>query len=352
VTALQPAMRIGVQLAVALGLIMALAAAGTAQIADGAALPNVVVPRSVDGRVVIPKPSGLRPVPSAWVVLHRVGHDAAGAIDSTRSDQRGRFAFHFTPRAGDDASFYLSASYGGIAYFSAPLEGAHVTGDAAEITVYDTTSKAIPLRVRGRHVIVASAAASGERKVLEVFELSNDTSVTRVSSTGGDATWSTPAPAGARDFRVAPGSVGEAAITMRNGQVNVYVPFAPGLKQVAYSYSLPPAAFPWSVPMDGAPSVLEVLLEETASTARGARLAEMKSVDVEGRHFRRYLAQDVPASAVAVIAVPVAAIATGRGAIAPIVIAIAAVMLTTLAVTLARHRATPVRVLANGDRAG
>ena len=43
------------------------------------------------------------PVPAAWVVLHRVGPDRAGPLDSVRSDSRGRYAFRYTRTGSEDA---------------------------------------------------------------------------------------------------------------------------------------------------------------------------------------------------------------------------------------------------------
>ena len=50
------------------------------------------------------------------VVLHRIGRDVQGPIDSTLSDSRG--AFHFRFSADTSAIFLLSARFAGIEYFS------------------------------------------------------------------------------------------------------------------------------------------------------------------------------------------------------------------------------------------
>src|SRR4051812_11746724 len=56
------------------------------------------------------------PVAGIRVVLHRIGPQVQGPLDSTRSDRRGRFRFSFNP---DTAAFYLiSGRYAGIEYFS------------------------------------------------------------------------------------------------------------------------------------------------------------------------------------------------------------------------------------------
>jgi hypothetical protein len=49
------------------------------------------------------------PVSSAWVVLHRVGPDRAGPIDSVQSDARGRFSFNYERTGSADAVYFVSA---------------------------------------------------------------------------------------------------------------------------------------------------------------------------------------------------------------------------------------------------
>ena len=88
------------------------------------------------------------PVSNVWVVLHRVGPDSAGPLDSIRSDPRGRYSFQYVRTGSDEAIYFVSASYAGIAYFTPPLAQGKVSGDDAEIVVFDTTSgRAVHLRL-------------------------------------------------------------------------------------------------------------------------------------------------------------------------------------------------------------
>src|SRR5258708_32466583 len=59
--------------------------------------------------------------------------------------------------------------YRSVAYFSAPLRGAHIVGDEGEITVYDTTSRPVELHVRGHHVVVGAARPDGMHDTGEVW---------------------------------------------------------------------------------------------------------------------------------------------------------------------------------------
>ena len=84
--------------------------------------------------------------------------------------------------------------------------------------------------------------------------------------------------------------------------------------------------------------MFEVLLEDPGSSASGGGLAEQEAVSLEGRSFRRYLAQDVPPSATVTIDVGApTAPQRNRFVIVPVVVA-GAVMALALAFALTRRR--------------
>ena len=301
-----------------------------------AASPAAAAARRVEGHVVRPAARGPEPVPNVWVTLHRVGSDSAGPLDSLRVGRDGAFAFAYRRTGREDAVYFVSASYGGIAYFAEPL-GPDAAAAEAEITVFDTTSAPIPLTVRGWHVIVSAAAASGRRTVTEVFELSNDTIVTAVAPPDR-ATFTAALPAGAADPQVGSGDVAAEAVAFDGGRVSVTAPFPPGLKQIAYAYTLPPAAFPLRIPVLRGAEVLEVLVEEAGAVVSGAGLAATGPATVSGRSFRRFLAQQVKASAVARIEVPAAPAFGRRGYLAALGAVIGGAMVVALLRALAFRR--------------
>jgi hypothetical protein len=86
--------------------------------------------------------------------------------------------------------------------------------------------------------------------------------------------------------------------------VGVLVPISPGIRQVAFTYELPSSAFPWSVPIEKPTGVLEVLVQEPTARVEGIPFRETPPASVEGRTFRRFLAQDVNANHVVRIEVP------------------------------------------------
>lgn len=311
--------RVGAGRAVTRGIAFASAVAAFAMLATGGGAAGAQAApqrRTVEGRVTRPEPgarrdsSGMSAAAGVWVTLHRVATDAAGPLDSTRADGDGRYALSWTPRGGD-AVYFASVTYGGIAYFTPPLREARNIGDIANIAVFDTTSREFPLSVRGRHLIVGALDSTDSRTVIEVFELSNDSTRTLVSAEGDNptATWNVRVPDAARDLRANEGEVSPDAFAFSNGRVSVFAPIAPGVKQLSFSYRLPSGSFPLAFTADAGATVFEVLLEEPQGTVTAPGMTAVQAVTLEGRNFRRFLGQDIPANTRFVVDVP----SGGRG---------------------------------------
>jgi hypothetical protein len=255
---------------------------------------------------VRPGTDRLEPVTGAWVVLHRVGPDSAGPIDSLRSDARGRYSFNYTRTGSSDAIYFVSASHDGIAYFTTPLAEGKVSGNDGEITVFDTTSGHVAMSLRGHHVVISAADANARRSIVEVYDLSNDSTLTRVAKgdTPAGATWQTHVVNGIGDFKVSQGDISAAAVSYANGVVSVFAPLAPGIKQLSFSYSLPAKSFPLKLPVETETGIYEILIEEKAGSVIAPHIKEMEPVTVDERNFRRFLGSDLPQNSVAVIDLP------------------------------------------------
>ena len=110
------------------------------------------------------------------------------------------------------------------------------------------------------------------------------------------------------------GDIPADAVRFEGGRALVFAPIAPGIKQLSIHYRLPvgkaPVAFPVPVPT----TVLEVLVEGTEGSASGANLKKMASVNVGGRPFRRFVAQDAPVNGVVSVLAPAPSGATISGA--------------------------------------
>ena len=248
------------------------------------------------------------PGPLIMVTLHRVGSDRAGPLDSTRADATGHFAFTYRRTGDESAIYFASAAYGGIAYFTPPLNDSLVKGENAEIAVFDTTSAKISIGVRGHHIVVSGVDANAQRSITEVYELSNDSTLTRIANGAGSSNpvWTAVVPDRATGFRVTQGDIPAAAVTFDNSRVAVFAPLAPGLAQLAFTYNLPASSFPLHVPVQQPTQIFEVLVEDEKGSVSGAKLKERDPVVLERRSFRRFLADDVPVNAVAAIDLPAA----------------------------------------------
>ena len=326
----------------ALLLLSGLAGAARAQDSLFRAPPT---PARVEGRIVIPGPRET-PVPGVVVTVHRVGPDAAGPLDSTRTDAAGRYRIAFTRSGSDEAVYFAAVVYRGIAYFSPPLHPGVTKGDDAVITVFDTSSHLIPFTIQGHHIVVGKPGDDGLRKVVEVFELSNDTLVTIVGKDSTSPVWSTALPHDATHFAGGQGDVAAEALEVRDGRVLLLAPFGPGVKQLSYSYDLPDGAFPLRVAMERQTGVLEVLLEEEGAQARSPTLRSLGTVAQQGRSFKRFLSQGTAPDEVVRIDVPTMAFATRTRVLSALAVLIGLAMAAALARALlgrsSMRRAAPV----------
>jgi len=292
--------------------------------------------RLVEGRVARPGAKQPVPVPNQWVVLHRVGSDRAGPVDSVKTGADGRFHIRYRASGVPDALYFVSARYSGIAYFSPPLRTGTVRGGDADIIVYQTTSDTASLHQQGHHIVV-SAARGRRREIAEIFELDNGGTVTIVARDSVTPLWSTSLPTEAESVTVAQGDIGAGAVVLRRGRADVYAPISPGVRQLVLTYQLPADAFPVSYPLQRATSVLEVLAEDPRARVEGARLAEVASAAIEGRPFRRFLSRDVASNAVVRIDAPKPG-GTNRFAMRVLATVLAVVMLAALALWRVRGR--------------
>lgn len=316
--------------------LLALLAPGAARAQDTLA-NQPPTPAVVSGRVVVPSPQQETPVPGIFVTVHRVGPDSAGPLDSVRTDARGRYTVHYTRFGSQDALYFAAAVYRGIAYFTAPLRGERVEGDDAEITVFDTTSRPVTLTIQGHHIVVSAPNANGGREIVEVYELSNDTTATLVPRDSLTPLWSASLPPDATDFAPGQGDVAASAIVRRGNRVELFAPFGPGVKQLSFSYVLKDGAFPLNVVLARQTGVFEVLLEEQAAQARGPSLRAQGSVTTQGRTFKRFLAQGAPAGETIRIDVPTAAGATRVNVLIAVAVVIVLAMIGALWRALSRR---------------
>jgi hypothetical protein len=272
------------------------------------------------------------------VVLHGIGPGGGEALDSARTSGSGEYRIRYARSVDGTVQYFVSTVHHGIAYVSGAMPPA-ASPDDATLTVFDTTSAPVPLEARGRHIIVFARSEGPRHRVAEIYDLTNDTIVTRVVQPGGPPVWTAVLPAGAQDFSSGPEIGSNEVIRIVDGRVAAFAPVAPGLKRIAFTYALPPEAFPVSFPVEEPTEIVEVLVEDEGADVSGAGLAEVTPTNIEGRMFRRFQAQGVPALAVITVSVPF--VPPPPGAATPVLVAVVAmVMIVALVVGLRRSRAT------------
>jgi hypothetical protein len=295
--------------------------------------------------------TGETPVPGIVVTIHRVAPDSSGAVDSVRTDANGRYRFAYRRWGNPDAIYFVAAVYRGIAYFSSPIRAAIVRGDDAEIVVFDTTTAPVRFTVQGHHLVIGAPRPTGLRDIVEVYEIGNDTVVTAVGRDSLSAVWSAPLPPGATGFTPANSDVSASSLRARDGRVELVAPFAPGVKQLTWSYSLDARAFPLEITLDRANALLEVLLEEPGAQVRASSLRAQGTATTQGRTFKRFLAQNAPVGEKIRIEVPSTAAANRSTVVIALLVVAGLAMIAALAIAYRRGRAARAPLTARAESA-
>ena len=173
------------------------------------------------------------------------------------------------------------------------------------LTVFDTTSGPVAIQLGARHVVIGMVQPNGRRPIVEVYDLKNDSTVTLIPRDSTKPVWTAHVSPAAVDFQLnASGDLAPDAIVRRGPTVSLFVPLSPGLRQMAFNYELASKDFPLTIPLERPTGVFELMVQEPTARVTGAALREMAPVSAEGRVFRRFLAQDLPANAVISIDMP------------------------------------------------
>ena len=249
----------------------------------------------VTGRVLY-GPAG-RPLGNAWVVLHAVSQGGGRPIDSTRTDDRG--GYRLTIRHPDSSAIYIvSSRRAGIAYFSEPVPRDGGAGgrtgrtgrtSLSPLYVYDTSSTGPAIRLSRRLVTVARVKRDGTRDVLELIELENPGSATRIAADTLRPTWVGAIPRDAIQFRVGQGDVSPQAVALQGDSVSVYGPLPPReRKQLSYAYVLPATVRRLDLLIDQGTDEVDLLLEDTTAVVTTGKLDSLGIETLGGRRFARY----------------------------------------------------------------
>jgi hypothetical protein len=230
------------------------------------------------------------------VVLHRIGMQEQGPLDSAAADAAGRFRFRVA--MPDTLSLYvLSVRYAGIGYFGVPVRGRSGTNPESPLVVYDTASAGSPLRTALRHLVVGPPEPDGSRRLLDIVQVVNADDATRVATDSLAPLWWTRIPAGVADPQVGEGEIGPDAVRFSGDTAFVAAPFPPGAKQVVFSYDLPRGVRRVTLPVVAPTANVEILVDDSGAVA-GEGVTEERALAIEGRSFRRFVVRDAAAGMV------------------------------------------------------
>jgi len=286
-----------------------------------------------------------QPVPGVRVVLHRVGRDRQGPLDSTVTDRRGRFRFVF---ATDTTALHLlTARYAGVQYFSEPVASNPARADTGLVVAVYDTSGTQPITLEARHIVVSAPIEDGSRSVVELVSIANRGDRARVPIEGAPA-WGMELPKGAFAFAAGEGDLSAGAVERRGDSVVVVAPIAPGERQLAVEYQLPPGIPGLTIRFGEAAELVNVLLEEDDARVEVASLEPADSVAlIQGREFRRWSGAMGRGAALR-IAFRLRG-APGRGALAMLVGAVSVGLVAASIIALRRPRRAPVAVTPGPD---
>lgn len=254
---------------------------------------------SLAGRILRPVPGDTVPVAGARVVLHRVGQDTQGPVDSARTGADGAFRFAVSPDT--TAIFLVSARYGGIEFFSQPVTFREA-GPPPPVTllISDTSSRA-PVGLGGRFLVIGAPDTERRRTAVDLFIIRNPGHLTRVAPDSMTATWQAVLPrALAHRVATAGSEVSPSAVRFRGDTVLVFAPLSPGEKQLLLEHSLPAEWSEWSVPLGEDTTQVQVVSEEPGVVVTGAGLAPAEAQVVDGRPLSRWMGQGTAGATVRV----------------------------------------------------
>jgi hypothetical protein len=259
----------------------------------GIARAQSVPPLVVSGRVLKVRGADSAGVAGARVVLHRIGMQEQGPVDSVAADRAGRFRFRVA--VPDTLSLYvISVRYAGIGYFGAPVRGRAGMAPETALTVYDTTTVGPPLRTALRHLVVGAPEEGGSRRLLDIVQVTNPDVATRVAADSLAPLWWTLVPSGIRDPQVGEGEVGPDAVRFSGDTAFVSAPFPPGRKQIVLTYELPAGERRVALPLASPVENVEILVDDSGAVA-GEGVVEERALAIEGRAFRRFVARNAAA---------------------------------------------------------
>lgn len=236
------------------------------------------------------------PAAGATVVVHRVGPDASGPLDSLRSGRDGGFRFRL-PRVPDPGSgevFFASVEHGGINYFGPLIQIAAQLDSIYVVRAFDS-QPAPPggavLPVSARYILLEEVPDVGW-SATDLVHVAYQGERTLVSAPGG-ATFVYPLPAGATNLEIGGNQMAPDAATLtEDGNLRITSAIPPGEREFVVRYHVPDPFLTLRFP--GNTTEAELLVKEPAPPMEVEGLQAAPPVEMEpGVHYRRYAGGDL-----------------------------------------------------------
>ena len=231
-------------------------------IADPAAAANLVI-----GHVTNETRS--QPQPGCPVFLIR--HDAeTETIRQDTTDGQGRFSFQV--QDGNNARWFLSATYGGVNYAQRVEDGPN------EIVVYETTDSDTAISVAAHHIIVDAA----QKKVEQILIVQNEGNRTFKTGEGHGHGLEVFLPEGVTEITGGPQGLHTHGDILVNPD-----PVRPGRSQLVFTFDLPPSGR-LSQSLSYPTGAVDVLVHPSGADITGGALQDQGEVTFEQHSFRRF----------------------------------------------------------------
>lgn len=223
------------------------------------------------------------------VVLHHVGPDGSGEVDTITLGVGGEFRFSLPSPPDADIQgdvYFASVDYQGVMYFGSAITVREQLDSLYVVQVYqaeEVPPEGVSLPVEARTMFIEFA---GEWVATDLFAIDNRGTRTLVAQEDG-VVWSYPLPPGATQAELGEGDLPPDAVTFEGGRVVVSAPLPPGDRVLMIRYQLEDLGF--TIPAPGRTEVFEFLVKEPAPPFRVDGLEPVDVVALSpGSSYRRY----------------------------------------------------------------
>jgi hypothetical protein len=235
------------------------------------------------------------PASGSVVVLHRVGPDASGPIDSVRTGAQGSFRFRLpgVPDPATEEVWFASVAREGVNYFGPLIATAAQLDSLYVVRAYDTApapAGGAALEIAARYILLEEVPNAGWTAT-DLIHVRQTGERTLVAAPGG-ATFVYPLPEGATDLEIGGNQMTPDAATLAGGSLRVSSAIPPGEREFVVRYRLPDPFLRLTLP--GRTGEIELLVKEPAPPLEVEGLEGAQPVEMEpGVTYRRFAGANV-----------------------------------------------------------